>query len=88
MLDIVIEVYKGNLAQIIHDTISFEVSMQFPQYGTIEMRQDCRHYHIKRGDKINIRVKGRFMDIPAVIKSIAGNKIWFEQVVGDNKWIK
>lgn len=45
-------------------------------------------YNFKQGDKINIRVKGRFMETPAVIKDISGHKIYFEQTGGDSKWIK
>ena len=88
MIDIVIEVCRGNLAQIIHDATDFETTLHFPAHGTITMRQDCSKYHIKQGDKINIRVKGRFMDTPAVIKDISGHKIYFEQTGGDSKWIK
>lgn len=47
MIDIVIEVYRGNLAQIIHDATDFETTLHFPPHGTITMRQDCSKYHIK-----------------------------------------
>lgn len=82
MRDIVIEVFNSDrtdMTQLIQDSIGLEVTMHFPKSGTIEMRQDCSHYHIKQGDKINIRVKGRFMKIPAVIKSTHGNVIEFEE---------
>ena len=88
MTDIMIEVLSDddeNMSRIIRDIVNYEIVLnEHPLHGTIQLDYQCDHYHIKKGNKINIMQNKRegtnpVYLLPAVVKRIDGNLLYFEE---------
>lgn len=88
MIGFVLEVISrddDNMIQIIRGIVNYKIVINHrPSYGTIKLYFDCDHYHIKKGDKINMRrdepgIANPVFHFPTVVKSTHGNVIEFEE---------